>query len=188
MAFCTRGRVPMKSRMALTLAFGSMVAMAACSPLPPLGQAYWQRVEDNSALYMTGPKAQQKLDDDIATCVREVDELVELDALRETLPPDTHSEYHHALKASGDLAYYDTPTRYGDKKVAHSDFHDYESCMRHQGWERVKFVRYQTAAKSNKVYTETQQYRKTGLMGEAAEAKQQQAIAQTNADYGGVNK
>ncbi len=169
-------------------AVGGIVAMAACSPLPPLGQAYWQRVEDNSALYMTGPKAQQTLDENIATCVREVDELVELDALRESTPPDTHSEYHRALKASGDLAYYDTPTRYGDKKVAHTDFHDYESCMRSKGWERVRFVRYQTAAKSSKTYVETQQYRKTGLIGEAAVVKEQQAIDKINGDYATLNK
>lgn len=178
----------MKFAKASILALGGIVALAACSPLPPLAQAYWQRVEDNSALYMTGPKAQQRLDDDIALCVHEVDELVEIDALRETLPPDTHSEYHKALNSSGDLAYYDTPTRYGNKKVAHSDFHDYESCMRSRGWERVKFVRYQTMAKSNKTYTETRQYRKTGLMGDAAVAKEQAAIEATKDDYRGVNK
>jgi hypothetical protein len=170
------------------LALGGIVAIAACSPLPPLGQAYWQRVEDNSALYMTGPKAQQTLDDDIATCVREVDELVELDALRETMPPDTHSEYHEALKASGDLSYYDTPTRYGDKKVAHSDFHDYESCMRFKGWERVKYIRYQTLAKSNKTYSDTQSFRKTGLMGPAAEAQERAEQDAANNDYAHLNQ
>lgn len=176
----------MKFKMALVLAAGGMVAMTACSPLPPLGQAYWQRVEDDSALYMTGPKAQQRLDEDIATCVRVVDELVELDALRETLPPDTHSEYHRALKASGDLAYYDTPTRYGEKKVAHSDFHDYEGCMRSKGWERVKYVRYQTVLKAKKTDKEIRQYRATGTVGEAAEAKMQQA-AQKDKDGTTVN-
>lgn len=170
------------------LATGCLAALTACNPMPPLGQAYWQRVEDDSALYMTGPKAQQTLDENIATCVREVDELVELDALREALPPDTHSEYHGALKASGDLAYYDTPTRYGDKKVAHSDFHDYEGCMRSKGWERVRFVRYQTALKAKKTYKATQQYRETGLMGEAAEAQKQQVAEAGKADYAKLNK
>ena len=100
----------MKFKISPALALIGIIAVAACSPVPPIGQAYWQRVEDNSALYMTGPKAQQTLDEDIAGCVRVIDEMVELDALRETLPPDTHSEYHRALKASGDLAFYDTPT------------------------------------------------------------------------------
>lgn len=179
----------MKFKLASVLALGGLVTMmSSCSPLPPLGQAYWQRVEDNSALYMTGPKAQQRLDDDIAGCVREVDELVELDALRETTPPDTHSDYHTALKSSGDLAYYDTPTRYGDKKVAHSDFHDFESCMRTRGWERVRYVRYQALTKANKTYTDTQAYRKTGLMGPAAEAQKQAAIDAANDQFANVNQ
>jgi hypothetical protein len=178
----------MKSGFLFFLAAAGIAMAAACNPLPPLGQAYWQRVEDSSALYMTGPKAQQALDENIATCVREVDELVELDALREATPPDTHSEYHRALKASGDLAYYDTPTRLGNKKVAHRDFHDFESCMRAKGWERVKFVRYQTAQKSGKTYVETQQYRKTGLTGEAAVLAQQQADGQLKADYQAINR
>lgn len=178
----------MKFKIASILATGGIVAMAACSPLPPLGQAYWQRVEDSSALYMTGPKAQQALDQNIATCVREVDELVELDALRETMPPDTHSEYHRALKESGDLAYYDTPTRLGNKKVAHTNFHDYESCMRSKGWERVKFVRYQTALKAGRTYKETRQYRQTGLIGDAADAQKQAAADKVNEPYKTVNK
>lgn len=178
----------MKFRLASVLAVGGIVAITACSPLPPLGQAYWQRVDDNSALYLSGPKAQQRLDDDIASCVRMVDELVELDALRETMPPDTHSDYHRSLKASGDLAYYDTPTRYGDKKVAHSDFHDYESCMRSQGWERVRYVRYQSLTKANKTYAETRQYRRTGLMGPAAEAQEMASRDATAAMYAEVNQ
>lgn len=177
----------MKLKMASVLALGGIVTMAACSPVPLLGQAYWQRVEDNSALYMTGPKAQQRLDEDIATCVREVDELVELDALRETTPPETHAEYRKALDASGDLAYYDTPTRYGDKKVAHTDFHDFESCMRYKGWERVKYVRYESRSKASKTYTETQQYRKLGLMGPAAEAKMKADQDVVKGEYTGLN-
>ena len=158
--------------------------MAGCAMKGPMGQAYWQRVEDSSALYMTGPKAQQELDENIATCVREIDELVRLDALRGTMPPDTHSEYHHALKASGDLDYYDTPTTLGEKHVSHSDYHDYESCMRSKGWERVKYIRYQTALKARNVYTETQQYRMTGLTGDAAEAKQKQMIEEAKSRDG----
>ena len=181
-------RVPMKFKMASVLALGGIALIAACSPLPPLGQAYWQRVEDNSALYMTGPKAQQTLDDNIAECVHEVDELVTLDATRETLPPDTHSEYHDALAASGDLSYYDSPTRYGEKKVDHTDFHDFESCMRFKGWERVRYIRYQTLAKSNKTYVDTQEYRKTGLMGAAATAQEQADAAKQQNDWSGLNK
>ena len=178
----------MKLKMASIMALGGIVVTAACSPLPPLGQDYWQRVEDNSALYMTGPKAQQRLDEDIARCVREVDELVRLDAVRETMPPDTHSEYHSALNASGDLSYYDSPTRFGDKKVDHSDFHDYESCMRSKGWERVRYLRYQTQAKSQKTYAETQEFRKTGVMGSSAKARQEAEAEAQKSDFSGVNQ
>ncbi|MBU6475686.1 MAG: hypothetical protein KGQ70_06945 [Alphaproteobacteria bacterium] len=178
----------MRFKTASVLALGSMALMAACAQTPPVGQAYWQRVDADSALYMTGPKAQQRLNDDIATCVHEVDELVELDAVREALPPDTYSDYRNALDASGDLAYYDTPTRFGDKKVAHADFHDYEGCMRYKGWERVRYVRYTTLAKANKTYTEAHQYWKTGLMGPAAEAANQAALANVNNDYANLNK
>ena len=137
--------------------------LSACA-VQPLAQVYWQRIDSDSALYLKGPKAQQELDENIAACVHEIDELVRLDALRGTTPPDTHGEYHRALDASGDLAYYDTPTRYGDMRVSHSDFHDYESCMRSKGWERVKFVRYQDNVQAQKTYKKTQHFRATGEM------------------------
>lgn len=176
-----------KSFKMLVLA-GGLMALSACSYQAPVAQAYWQRVEDNSALWMTGPKAQQQLDQDLAGCVREVDELVELGALRETTPPDTHSEYHRALKASGDLAYYDTPTRLGSHKVSHTDFHDFESCMRVRGWERVRFMRYDTARQSHKTYKETQELRTWGVSGEAAAQKRQEKIDAVTTSYSGLNK
>jgi len=178
----------MKTKKVSLILFAGAVTLAACSPLPPLGQAYWQRVEDSSALYMTGPKAQQQLEENIATCVREIDELVRLDAFRETMPPDTHSEYHRALDASGDLDYYDTPTSLGDKKIAHSDFHDFESCMRSKGWERVNYVRYQAADKAKSTYRDTKQLRETGLMGDAAVMYKQKEVEKSKADYTKVNK
>lgn len=163
----------MTSKLKNIIAVSGLLLLGACAWEQPVGQAYWQRVEDSSALWMTGPKAQQDLDQTIAGCVREVDELVELDALRETTPPDTHSEYHRALDSSGDLDYYDTPTRLGKHMVSHTDFHDFESCMRSKGWERVKFVRYQTSLKSQNTYQATQDIRKWGVSGDAAAAKKQ---------------
>ncbi len=173
----------MKFKHMLVLA---VLVSAGCSSAP-VGQAYWQRVEDSSALYLTGPKAQQQLEENIALCVHEIDEMVKLDALRGTLPPDTHSEYNRALKASGDLAYYDTPTQYRDLKVAHSDFHDFESCMRGKGWERVTFMRYQTASKAENTYRETKQFRETGLIGDAAVAKKLEQMQDENNAIYGVN-
>lgn len=177
----------MHSKLKFLAAAAGLMTLGACVS-PPVGQAYWQRVEDNSALYMTGPKAQQALDENIASCVREVDELVELDALRETMPPDTHSEYHRALKASGVLDYYDTPMRYGEQMVSHGDFHDYESCMRSKGWERVQFVRYQVASQAGKTYRQTQQMRKWGVSGAAADKINEDRIATVRNNYSGLNE
>jgi len=142
----------------------SVASLSACTLYTPAPQAYWQRIDSTSALYLTGPKAQQELDENIATCVREIDELVRIGALRGTMPPDTHGEYHRALKASGDLHYYDTPTKYGSTPVSHKDFHDYESCMRSKGWERVRFIRYDTKLDAYKTYRKTKHYRETGEM------------------------
>ncbi len=167
----------------------ALLSAAACTPVAPRpNEAYWQRVEDSSALRMKGLKAQQRLEEDMASCVREIDELVELDALRKTTPPDTHAEYHQALDGSGDLAYFDTPTRYKVKMVDHSNFHDFEGCMRHAGWERVKYVRYQTARQAQETYKATQQFRTYGVTGHAAEAIQQSEKEALIKDYKTVNE
>lgn len=178
----------MMSKFKVLASVSLLLAVSACAWQPPVGQAYWQRVEDKSALWMTGPKAQQELDQNIASCVREVDELVEIGALRETMPPDTHSEYHRSLEASGDLDYYDTPTRYGDHMVSHTNFHDFESCMRDKGWERVRFVRYSTAKQAKTTYQHTQQIRTWGISGEAAVEKQQQSTAAIKENYANINE
>ena len=176
--------VQMKFKMVSVLAVA--LVLAGCG-VYPRGQAYWQRVEDSSALYMTGPKAQQRLEENLASCVREVDELVELDALREATPPDTNSDYRRALKASGDLDYYDTPTRLGEKKVAHTDYHDFEGCMRVKGWERVTVVRYQADRKSQQNYQKVKDYRETGTFGAEADAVREKRIYAVNKDYMGVS-
>lgn len=172
-----------RRRLTFLSAATAALLLTACVPQRPVAQAYWQRVEDRSALWMTGPKAQQELEQNIAGCVREVDELVRLDAMRETTPPDTHSEYHRALESSGDLDYYDTPTRLGDHMVSHTDFHDFESCMRSKGWERVRFVRYQTDLKARDTYQATQDIRKYGVSGDQAkliQQKQSQELQQSS--------
>ena len=178
----------MHSRIKTLVAVCGILAMSGCVWRQPGPQAYWQRVEDNSALYMTGPKAQQTLDENIAGCVREVDELVELGALRETMPPDTHSEYHRSLQASGDLDYYDSPTRHGEKMVSHSEFHDFDSCMRHMGWERVKYLRYQVARQSQDTYQQTTDLRLWGVTGDAAAQKRKEKEAGLKDDYSALNK
>ena len=147
----------------------------------PEGKNYWQRIESHSALYLTGPKAQQIMEQNIAGCVREIDELVELNAYRETLPPATHNDYHEALDNNRKLEYWDSPSRLGDLMVDHSDYHDFESCMRSKGWERVKYVRYQQADTAQETYKHTQQIRQYGVYGEAAEAMKREKLRTVDA-------
>ena len=151
---------------------GLALSLVACTPKPqPTQDAYWQRIETHSALYLTGVKAQQQLDENISACVREVDELIRLKAIRETTPPDTHYEYHDALRESGDLAAFETPEHHKNLHVDHSEYYDFESCMRNQGWERVRAVRYQAAKQSRENYKDTQDIREYGVMGYAADLK-----------------
>ncbi len=161
--------------------------LTACQYPANHSTAYWQRIDTHSALYLTGPKAQQQLEQDTATCVREVDELVRLRALRETTPPNTHHEYHEALKESGDLAAFDTPEYKGDIHVDHSDYYDFESCMRSKGWERIRALRYAPGARAHQNYQDTQDLRKYGTTGRAADLKRQQEARGQNDQFSTVN-
>ncbi len=166
---------------------GVCLAMTACHGTMPTKNAYWQRVDVSSALYLTGPKAEQQLDQDIAGCVREIDELVKLEALRETVPPDTNHAYHSALNASGDLSHWETPTRAGKNKVDHSDYYDFESCMRNDGWERVTYVRYQSARKAVYTHQATQEIRKYGVSGSAAKLIRDKREKSESNNYNNLN-
>ena len=97
-------------------------------------------------------------------------------------------KYWCALKASGDLAFYDTPTRLGNHKVSHTDYHDFESCMRVRGWERVRFMRYDTARQAHKTYKETQELRVWGVSGDAAAQKQEEKVEAVKNNYSSLNK
>lgn len=170
------------STLAVTLVVG-------CTPKPiPTQDAYWQRIEAHSALYMTGPKAQQQLEQNIAGCVREVDELVRLKAIRETTPPDTHYEYHNALRESGDLAAFETPEHHKDLHVDHSNYYDFESCMRDRGWERVRAVRYQVDKKAQQNYKDVQDIRKFGVKGHAADIKREKIARESTEDFQEFNQ
>ena len=153
----------------------------------PLADAYWQRINAHSALYMTGPKAQQTLEQHIATCKAEIEELVRLRALRETTPPNTHAPYHHALDESGDLAAFETPEHYGELHVDHSEYYDFESCMRSKGWERVRYVRYQYDSEAQRNYEDTQDLRKYGATGRAADLIKMNRSEDVQDNYENVN-
>lgn len=166
----------------------AFAGLAACEPMPTkLQDTYWQRIETHSALYLTGPKAQQQLEQNIAACVREVDELIRLQALRETTPPETNQEYRDALEKSGDLAAFDTPRHHKDLMVDHSDYYDFESCMRAKGWERVKAVRYQAATKAQQNHENTQELRKYGIEGKDAYIRSKKQAQDDKGDFNTLN-
>lgn len=109
---------------------------------------YWQRITSSDAIYTRGPKAQQMLNQDIARCVREVNELERLGALPEVIPADENP----ANKSETKLDRYDTPERDGALYREMLDYHDFETCMYSKGWERVRYVPYDVSAESRDDY------------------------------------
>lgn len=128
------------------LLLGLMTAsVAACSYVPSMKKAdYWQRIDTNSAIYLHGPKAQQTLEEDIATCVSQIQELVRLNAVRKKLPEGVEDTNAYKIPDSDKDAYWNVPQRYGYKFVDHKDYHDFDSCMKYRGWQRVAFNDYKS--------------------------------------------
>lgn len=145
-----------KKYLALLLSF-STLAVAACAVPPKLEDAqYWQRKSATSALYLRGPKAQQTLHKDIATCVTEIDELERLGPLREVLPADTKDgKVRDPNSPEGKMAKWDTPKRDGYLYSEHFNYTDFEGCMDYKGWERVENLPYDLATKSRSEYMDT---------------------------------
>lgn len=117
----------------------ALTALTACST-DRLDQAnnYWQRTNTQSAMYMTGPKAQHTLHQDIASCVTQLQELQRLGSLRDAIPPNTAAnqvpDYH---PSNTKVATMDSPNRDGPLYAEYYDFADFEGCMREKGWERA---------------------------------------------------
>lgn len=165
----------------------TMLAVSGCTiKHKPTGEDYWQRIDSASALYLTGPKAQQILEQDIAGCVREIDELVRLEAVREDTPPETRTEYLKALEAARDDAHWDSPSHLRDLRVDHRDFHDFDSCMKFKGWERVAYVRYPASQEAQRVKNELQGVRRYGPGGQRAYEAMVEEREKSN--FGNLNK
>lgn len=60
--------------------------------------------------------------------------------------------------------------------------------MRAKGWERVQYVRYQTAEQSQKTYKNTQELRVWGVSGDAAVKMQEDKVNAIKDDYTGLNQ
>jgi len=132
-----------------TLALG---ACAANSPNEIVNKGqYWQRASVSDAAYMQGPKAQQMLNNDIATCVSELRELERLGQLRDAIPANPHDG---RVLSSDEMALdaFETPERTKYLLSEHGNYHDFETCMIAKGWERVKYVPYSVAHESRKNY------------------------------------
>ncbi len=139
------------------LSVPALALLAACQVPPHLEDAqYWQRKNATSALYLRGPKAQQTLHQDQATCVNEISELERLGPLREILPADTQNgKVPDPNSADGRLKKWDTPKRDGYLYAEHFNYTDFEGCMDYKGWERVESLPYERAKFARDEYMET---------------------------------
>lgn len=118
----------------------SVLGLAACgSTRPDQDQVrrtadYWSRMDDASALYLRGPKAQHTLQGDISTCAAQVKELIQLGAIRQSQPPRDMA-FEPGL-ARG----WDSPSKNGPLYSEYQNFTDFETCMNSRGWQRMENV------------------------------------------------
>src|SRR5690606_33268347 len=67
-------------------------------------------------------------------------------------PPEMEAE---RIKEKERLKDWDAPDRQGYLYAEHADYHDFETCMLDNGWERVKYVPYGVAKLSKEQYLES---------------------------------
>ncbi|MEM9469714.1 MAG: hypothetical protein AAF988_06085 [Pseudomonadota bacterium] len=144
-------------RLFLFSSLSALVFTTACSNFNKLETArYWQRQDVTSALHMQGPKAQQMLHVDIASCRNEITELENLGAIRREMP--TNYSHGNTLEqrtaARAELDEWDTPERDGYLYAEHLDYHDFETCMYAKGYERAQYLSYSDLDKAREDYLE----------------------------------
>lgn len=141
----------------------SVCALTACSAHPTLEDAqYWQRKSATSSLYLQGPKAQQTLHQDIASCVNTINELQRVAPMRRAIPADAiNNRVPDSSSPEGRLAAWDTPQRDGYLLAEHSDYHGFETCMDAKGWERVEYLPYAAADRAREEYLENMGYKQS---------------------------
>lgn len=138
----------------------SVLALTACSgtsynrTIKMEDAKYWQRKNASSALYLQGPKAQQILHKNIATCVSEIKELEKLGEIRRAIPANynTGNTLEPRTASQQELDQWDSPERDGFLHSEHLDYHDFETCMDSKGWERLEYLPYTAADKARKDY------------------------------------
>jgi hypothetical protein len=136
------------------LAGMALLTLSACGTpqgnIVDKGQ-YWQRSSVSDAAYQQGPKAQQMLNNDIASCVAELRELERLGQLRNAIPANPRTDRVLSSDEQA-LAAWDEPERVKYLLGEHGEYHDFETCMIAKGWERVKHVPYDVAHEARNNY------------------------------------
>lgn len=149
----------------LVLALVGSLSLGACSSLgKDLKMAdYWQRSSSTSALYLVGPKAQQRLHMDISACTNEIRELKNLGEIRRAVPAHYQSgnSQQPRTAASQELDAWDSPDRDGYLYGEHLEYHDFETCMMDKGWERVEYLPYDESEKARQRYLKQYSNKKT---------------------------
>lgn len=148
----------LRSMSVALIGFSTLVLSGCATP----EYHYWQKSDPNTAVYLTGVKAQQMLEQDIAYCVHEVIELTKLADVRMatagTYAPTGNYDQKQATEEMNRLPYWDVPEYIRDLRVDHTDFHDFEGCMNYKGWKRVKYVEPETERRARHVYDATADY------------------------------
>jgi hypothetical protein len=186
-----------KNTFRFALAGIALVSLGACTDTVAgrtnLANAqYWERSNATSAIYLTGPKAQQMLQRDIAQCVTDVRELTRLGSVKPAVPGDVKKPnlvVPDPRQPEGALELEETPRRDGYLYSEYYDYHDFESCMNHKGWTRVQYLPYDRADQSRLDYLEAisgQQVRSLHDEKEKTPADQA-AKPVTPSDYDSVN-
>ena len=141
------------------LTFACLPALAACGSLDArsnlVNAQYWERANASSAIYLDGPKSQQMLQRDIAFCVSSVRELERLGAVKKAIPGDVEQPnltIPDPGTPQGALEAEETPRRDHYLYEEYYDYHDFESCMKNKGWQRVQYLPYDRANQSRLDY------------------------------------
>lgn len=137
----------------------SVLSLAACSTnmkkeVEENGR-FWQRIDTTDSIYQRGPKAQQMLFEDISNCVAKLNEYNRLGAIKYAIPPETFDKNGNKIEPNspqGRMADWDSPERNGMLLSEHLEYHDFEGCMQSKGWERVKYMNYETLDRSRDTY------------------------------------
>jgi hypothetical protein len=142
----------MISRNSLFLAGAcAIVALAGCASGPDIDHGqYWQRINPSESIYQQGPKAQQMLNKDIGRCVVELRELEDLGSIKDAIPTDARGRVLDPDEKK--LADWDTPEHDGALFTEHTNYHDFEGCMKAKGWERIKHVPFDVAEHARQNY------------------------------------